>query len=134
MDSLTCEIARHLRVADADIVSLKPHDEGYEVVLVDGTHLLVTKHGDYLLSDEGAKRHLPHWKKPKPPKEEKPPKEDKPEKELHVPHGTSDAVLAWAGDRVDRAEAALVAERERPKPRLALIKQLERIVGDGEQG
>ncbi len=124
MDPLVCNLARHLRVADADIRSVKPHDEGYDVLLVDGCHILVAEHGDYLLNHHKTVRRIPQWRPPKPEPESEP-------KEIHVPEtGSADAMLKWVGDRADRAEAALKQERQRPKPRLALIKQLERIIGD----
>ena len=133
MDPLICSLARHLRVADADIKSIEQHDEGYAVSLVDGCLILIAPHGDYSLSDRKDTRRLPLWKpKPKPKIEiigvPGPEIVKAVLEKLNVPQGTSDAMLNWVGDRVDRAEAALKQERERPKPRMALIKQLERIV------
>lgn len=46
---------------------------------------------------------------------------------------TAADVLGWVGDDPDRAEEALAAENAKDKPRSTLVKQLERIAGDGEE-
>lgn len=43
----------------------------------------------------------------------------------NVPDGTADEVLAWVGDDVERALAALEAENAREKPRKTLLAKLE---------
>ncbi len=132
MDPLIADLACHLRVADKDILSVKDHEHGHDVLLADGCHILVSPHGDFLLNHHRQTRKLPHWDEHSHKFDKKPEPDPEPEpesKEIHVPEtGSSDAMLKWVGDRVDRAEAALDQERRRPKPRLALIKQLERIV------
>lgn len=137
MDTFIADLARHLRVADKDIKSVKDHEYGYDVLLADGCHILVAPHGDYSLNGRKDTRRLPLWKPEPKPKVEITGVPD-PEivkatlEKFCVPMGSPDGVLNWVNENKDRAEAALKQERERPKPRLALIKQLERIVIVGD--
>lgn len=44
-----------------------------------------------------------------------------------VPEGSAKTILAWVGTDLDRAGAALAAERARPQPRTTLIAELEKL-------
>lgn len=52
--------------------------------------------------------------------------------DLLEPQGTAAVVLAWVGNSSDRARMAIVAERERSKPRSSLVAKLERIERRGK--
>lgn len=45
-----------------------------------------------------------------------------------VPAGPAADVTAWVGDDQGRAEAALLVERGRDRPRVTLVAELERLV------
>lgn len=50
-----------------------------------------------------------------------------------VPDGPADKVLAWVGDDLDRAAAALTVEQAAAKPRSTLIDQLTKLAEQEEK-
>lgn len=51
---------------------------------------------------------------------------------IAVPVGTVDETIAWVGDNIDRARAALAAEQAADEPRTTLIAHLERVIPDAD--
>lgn len=49
--------------------------------------------------------------------------------EVTVPDGTVAETMAWVGEDVERAQAALDAELAKDKPRSTLVAQLESLLG-----
>lgn len=133
IDPLKAHVARLLRVADAEIVSAE-HDketDQYTVELRTGGKVLIDPSGVYALDDNIANKGLPKWIIQSEPGPEISKPEPEPEPEAGsdgVPDGTTNEVIVWVDGNKDRAAVALEAERERSKPRVALIKQLERIM------
>ncbi|MFG3488552.1 hypothetical protein [Streptomyces sp. NPDC047972] len=84
--------------------------------------------------DEAAKAWRPAVDEPADSKEieKEGPEEESDDGELDIDATAAD-VLGWVGDDPDRAEEALAAETAKDKPRSTLVKQLERIAGDGEE-
>jgi hypothetical protein len=149
VDTLRARFARILRVADADVTRVI-HDyerDQYEVRLRTGGTVIVTEEQWYAMDDHPDTKSLPKYEnavKRGPVvevsvdmlkgHEVKEPEgslfesgSDEPETPFYPDRGTSNDVMVWVDDDAGRAVEALKKERERDKPRVALIKQLERI-------
>jgi len=121
------EVARHLGVADTEIVEVRYDEQGWHVL-----------HHDMASHNQQWKL-VPGWSVPPAPAlvgEDGPelvqPPAAEPVGDLDgdgVPDGTAAEVLEWVGDDPDRAAAALKAEGERDKPRTTLVSALEKLAG-----
>lgn len=131
--------ARTLGVADADVVKVEETDEGLAVQLNNGSVVLLREDGHYRLTDiDNEQKRLPLWEGSSDEEVEASEDSDfssdeqedeEPEQISEVPDGAADKVLAWVDDNPENARAALFVEHGRDKPRVVLIKQLERIIG-----
>lgn len=147
MDPTRAKLARALKVSDADIWSFK-YDllrDGFDVELRTGGHVLVTSEQIYALDDHRGNKTLPKYEPPTgsgpevvthdgsivmvgtPVPASVAEEDDDDEASPFVPDGTSNDIIMWVDGDPQRASDALAKEREKAKPRVALIKQLERI-------
>jgi len=127
-------MARTVRVADADVLGVRETDDGYAVQLNNGSVVLVREDGHYRLTDhDNEQKRLPLWEgEVSSDESETDFNEDEDESEAEsVPDGPAHEVLEWVGDDPDRAGEALETEQSRDKPRIVLVKQLERTIGEG---
>lgn len=136
VDPTRAHLARLLKVADADIWNFeydRARDQ-YTVTMRTGGQVLVTAEQYYALDDHRGNKALPLYNLPTELVEEVTPltsfKDEVSEHvgSFEVPDGTTNEVVIWVDGDKDRAVAALEVERARSKSRVALIKQLERIV------
>lgn len=143
VDPTRAKLARLLKVSDADIWSFEYSMPlaGFVVEMRTGGDVLVTDEKFYALDDHRGNKGLPRFKGgepslvivdevPEPETTGEAVEEDHDESPF-VPEGTSGDIMVWVDGDPERAKDALAKEREREKPRVALIKQLERIMDGG---
>src|SRR5688572_2613542 len=129
IDPTQAQLARLLKVADADIWKYEYDFDAdqYTVKMRTGGQVLVTSEQYYSLDDHPGNKTL-HKLEVDVSYTSFKDEVDEPVGSFEVPNGTTNEVIVWIDGEKDRAAAALAVERERSKPRLALIKQLERIM------
>src|SRR5882757_2700324 len=123
------DVARLLKVADADVESFEENAHGLFVTIRDGGRRVVTKDGLFACDDHPAGAQLRRWVEPvgeSGPELVSLPEavEVKPSEPEPVPDGIAEAVLSWVGSDPERALAAWDAEQARDKPRSTLIAAL----------
>lgn len=127
------EAARRLGLADADVLSVEPHEGGTKVLTRDGGDRLITGDGVLALTDHPAtaqlRRHRADEDADAAPDGEHDETPDDPDGDGEVPDGTADAVLAWVGDDSERTQRALDAETGRDHPRSTLVDKLRKLAG-----
>ncbi|GAA4626630.1 hypothetical protein GCM10023196_035640 [Actinoallomurus vinaceus] len=137
------EAARHLGLADTEVVTVTDTADGTAVRVKDGSERLVTDEGVFALNDHPATANFRRWDGSDAPAEalaeareaaapnEQPTAgestEDRDGKGGEVPDGNADAVLDWVGEDRDRAARALEVEVEREHPRSTLVSKLRKL-------
>lgn len=130
------DVARLLKVADADIESF---DDRYGVLKVnvrDGGQRIVTSEGVFAMDDHPANAQLRRWpglglvgeSGPEQVSSSLPEVVAQLAESEPVPDGTAEQVLSWVDGDPERALAAWEGEQLREKPRSTLLAALEKLV------
>lgn len=114
------EAARAMGVATPEVNSVEDTEYGAAVVMSSGARRLIADDGFYATDDHPANNHLRRYRFPVSEPEGDP-------DEIQVPDGTVDDVMAWVGNDVERALAALEHEKAKASPRKSLIEKLEKL-------
>lgn len=123
------EAARVMGVSPREVSRVEETSHGVVVVMSSGAHRIIRDDGFYGTDNHPGNKHLRRFDLPKaePDPDREPEREQSAPDAGSVPEGTVDEVLAWVGDDVGRALAALEHEKTRPQPRKSLIKRLEEL-------
>lgn len=121
------DVARLLKVADADVESFEENAHGLFVDVRDGGRRVVTEDGLFACDDHPANAQLRRWPGLDLPSAEPAPMPEASEPET-VPDGTAAEVLAWVAGDPERALQAYTVEEKRDKPRSTLLAKLEELV------
>lgn len=121
------EAARVMGVSPREVSRVEETSHGVVVVMSSGAHRIIRDDGFYGTDNHPGNKHLRRFDVPDADPEPEHAQRGTDSEAVHVPDGTVDEVLAWVGDDVGRALAALEHEKTRPQPRKSLIKRLEEL-------